>query len=374
MNNLQVSAHGQNAELDLVEIIKVLWRGKLIVCLLALITTIMAAAYAFTAKEKWTSVSEVIPPRVIELGEYFNHRREYALITGETDVKDDALIKEIHSKFELLMDSADEREQFFTQSKVYKQFSEGMSELEKQEYLLELVLEDTVVVKPDLKKTPDAVVKKVQFTTQTPTLAQETLRELISYINTKTLALETQELLVVASEKMRALQYEKEIIEQNLGIQRIVQIQNLTKALDIAKGAGIKDYSSVLADGGIAISNIAASDAKIPLSESKISDGAYLFMLGERNLQAQLDAAKKEELIYTPRYYDIQEQLKRLEILLPKIQAVTKAQAFAYQASPSYPVKADWPKKAILLLLGLIFGGVLGCVIVLGRHVFALQK
>lgn len=66
MENIQSSAGKRDDEIDLVELIKVLWNKKIWILISAFIFTALAAVYAFTAKEQWTSKAEVI-----ELGSFW---------------------------------------------------------------------------------------------------------------------------------------------------------------------------------------------------------------------------------------------------------------------------------------------------------------
>ncbi len=143
-----------------------------------------------------------------------------------------------------------------------------------------------------------------------------------------------------------------------------VQLENLNKAYETAQKAGIKEYSKAFNQSDA--SNIAAalSDTKISLSDSKLADSSYLFMLGEKYLKAQIDVANEKGVVYPPRYYQIDYQLKQLEPLFEKTKTV-KTQTFSYQASPDYPVIKDKPKKVIILLIGAILGGVVSSLIIL---------
>ena len=135
----------------------------------------------------------------------------------------------------------------------------------------------------------------------------------------------------------------------------------------IAKEAGITEYAKSLGitNGQSAMQQaLTVSEAKIPLSDSKLSDSTYLFMLGEKYLKAQIDVLKDSSVIYPPRYYQVSSLLSELEPLLIKAKQA-KANAFSYQASPDYPVKRDWPKRLILLIAGAFLGSVLGCLVVL---------
>lgn len=69
-------------EIDLVDLFLVLWQKKVWIILSAFVCTLLAAGYAFTAQEQWTSKSEVIAPKTTDFSSYFNVRKEYARITG----------------------------------------------------------------------------------------------------------------------------------------------------------------------------------------------------------------------------------------------------------------------------------------------------
>lgn len=370
MKSLSISKGKQSDEIDLIDLVRVLWQKKLFIILSALIFATIAGIYAFTAKEKWTSTAEVISPRVSELGNYLALRKEYSLIV-ESEFDAGILAKELYEKFDRLIYSLDEREIFFTQSDEYKRLSENESEKTKREILFELMTENTSITKPDEKKDPNTIGKKISFTAESPDIAHKTLKEFINYVNAKAFKTDLDEFLIWLNQRINSLNYEKSLIERNVDIQKSVRIDNLSRAYGIAKEAGIKEYSTVLSGNGnnAPISNLMVSDAKVPLSDSQLSDGTYLFMLGEKYLKAQLDIVKNQPVIYPPRYYGIQEDLKKLEALLPKFKEA-KAQTFIYQASPTYPVKRDWPKRVLLLLIGAVMGGMLGCVWVLLKQLF----
>lgn len=80
MATLEQASNQTNEEIDLIELIRVLWKKKLLIAIVTFIFTALAAVYAFTAKEKWTSQAEVIAPRVTDISEYLSLRKEYNLI------------------------------------------------------------------------------------------------------------------------------------------------------------------------------------------------------------------------------------------------------------------------------------------------------
>ncbi|WP_040975779.1 LPS O-antigen chain length determinant protein WzzB [Necropsobacter massiliensis] len=359
----------RNDEIDLIELIKVLWDKKVLIILSAFVFTLIAGIYAFTAKEQWTSKAEVIAPKTIDLGNYFNIRKEYArILGGEFDAG--ALASGLFGKFNLLSESLDRRREFFIQSEWYKKLAKGEDEESQRTILSELISKDISITKPDPKKEPDLVGRRISFSAETPEDAQKTLQQFISFTNQSAYQQELDNFLIYFNEIVSDLNYEKTKFERDLTIQRTVQLENLNNAFNIAKEAGIKDYSKSFGlANDTALQAVAMSETKIPLSDSKLSDGTYLFMLGENYLKAQINVIKEKGVIYPPRYYQVTELLKELEPLLAKTKEV-KADTFSYQASPDYPVKRDWPKRVLLLLIGAVLGGLIGSIWVLVKSLF----
>lgn len=361
----------KNDEIDLIELFRVLWSKKYWIVLSALVCTLIAGVYAFTAKEQWTSKAIVIAPRTLDFSNYYNLRQEYARILNQTDIQKENLSSQklsaaLFNNFMLSSQSLDVRKDFLIQSPYYKKQVEGKSETEQRKILADLVTKDIAVTKPDIKKDPEAVGTTVSFSAETAAEAQAELQQFMEFANNSAVKIELDNFAINLNEMISDLHYEKSKFETDLQIQKNVQLANLENALGIAKEAGIQDYTKSFssANSSSAIQAIAMSEAKTPLSDSKLSDGTYLFMLGEKYLKAQIDVLKQSAVIYPPRYYEVSTLLSQLEPLLAKVSNV-KAQAFSYQASPDYPVVKDKPKKALILAVGFILGAVLSAFVVL---------
>ena len=366
----------KNDEIDLIELITILWKKKLWIMLSSFIFTAIAGVYAFTAKEQWTSSAEVIAPRTLDLGDYFSVRKEYArILGGEFDTG--ATASNLFSQFNLLSESLDERRKFFAQSDFYKKKVEGKSETEKAQILSQLISKHITIKKPDSKKEPDLIGNQISFYAETPDDAQNVLSQFISEINKAAYKVELDKFLLYFNELVADLNYEKTKFERDLSIHKSTQLENLENALRIAKEAGITEYAKSLGitNGQSAMQQaLTVSEAKIPLSDSKLSDSTYLFMLGEKYLKAQIDVLKDSSVVYPPRYYQVSSLLSELEPLLIKAKQA-KANAFSYQASPDYPVVKDKPKKGLILVLGFIVGLILSILIILlGSFIRTIQK
>ena len=360
-------------EIDLIELFRILWSKKWWIVISTIIFTTLAGVYAFTAKEQWTSKAEVVEPQLVDLGDYLDLKKKYALIIENNKVDTNQLAidlkKDLFNKFELVASSLDKRREFFENSKFYQDLSIGKDESTKRRILSELINQNISVIRPDLKKDPDANDRKIHFFAETAIDAQDTLKQFIDFVNAAAYQQDLDNLLILLQQKINDLNLEQTILEKELQSEKIIQLANLNKALEIAKAAGIKDYSKTFADNDTLLAGIALSDTKIPLSESKLNDSTYLFMLGENYLRAQIDVVNQKDLIYPPRYYQIQEQLNQVNILMSKMKK-TKAQTYSYQASPDYPIVKDYPRIIIILGISIVFGIFLGIALVLLLRVF----
>ncbi|KGQ63369.1 LPS O-antigen chain length determinant protein WzzB [Gallibacterium anatis] len=364
-------------EIDLIELLTLLWQKKVTIIATTFICVVIAAIYAFTAKQQWTSKAEVIAPTTVSLNNYLNIRREYARILG-SDFDVNSLSNSLFSKFNQLMYSLDEREHFLSQSEVYKLESAGKDEEQQRVILNKLARENITITKPDEKKDPKALWGggvQVSFSAETPALAQDTLKAFITKISQESLDYNFKSFLISYNEKLTDLRFGLNQIKQNADVQRNIRLENLNRALDTAKRADIKDYSKISGEVENNLLNIIRTDTSIPLSESPLSDNPYLFILGEKYISAQISTIKQNDIIYPPKYYQIQEQITQLEALAQKFkEGKLETNAYTYLSSPDYPVVKDKPKKLLILIIGAILGIVLSTVYLMLRQLMTNRK
>lgn len=356
-------------EINLIELFKVLWDKKWWIVLSTVICTAISGIYAFTAKEQWSSNAEIVAPRSVDLGNYLALREGYARIFGEEfDVK--AFTDSLYGKFMQLSHSLDAREEFFLTSEVFKKLSVDKNESEKRKIVNELAREKISIIKPDLKKEPNALGNKYKFSAETAEIAQSTLKDFVDYINKKAFQLDLNEFGVGSTKKIADLKFEREKLQKDQIIEQRIKLENLSKALDAAEKAGIKEYSKALGNNlNVVVSSLAMSDTRIALSDSKLSDSNYLFMLGEKYLKAQIQSIKDKDIVYPPRFYQIEEQLKKLQELFSTTKDIDSL-TYRYLSSPDYPVAKDKPKKLIVLLAGMGLGLLLSSISILVLRVF----
>lgn len=374
MSNIYSQKINESDEIDLIELIKNLWKKKLWIILSAFVCTAIAAGYAFTAKEQWTSTAVIVAPRSTELGKLLSVRAEYARIIGDNDFSTEGLSNSLYGQFKHFLLSNDLKREFLSQSSLIKNYTKDMTEEQREDYIENAISKYLVVHEVDPKKKDltelDKIGLKITFSAETPKLAQAVLLDYVNFVNQFVLNQINKEFKLGFNLRLDALKFTKNQIEESLTEAKKVQVENLTNALNIAKKAGITDFSKANTNS-LSVPEYMLGEGRLNISDSKLADGTYLFMLGEKYLQAQLDIAKNTEIVYPVDYYGTERQLTKLIKLEPSLDNIGEVKSYYYLSSPDYPVQRDWPKRLILLVVGFIFGVVLSSLIILGREVFS---
>lgn len=365
-----VSSQKQD-EIDLIELLRVLWVKKVWIVLSAFVFTAIAGVYAFTAKEQWTSKAVVIAPKAMHLGNYLIVKNEYASILDIKDFSQEKVAVDLFNQFKTELLSRSTKEAFFAQSAWFNEYADKIVETQdaKLKLLSGLIEKNLIISFPDVKKDPNALGINVSFAAETSFDAQSVLKEYISFVNKKVIDEAKQDLIANINLVEKHLEIQKNKIERDSENIRKIQLENLATALATAKSAGIKDYSKSL-NGNVSVPEVLLGDARVPFSDSKLSDGAYLFMLGEKYLQAQLDTLKTAPLVYPLSYANINKQLALLNNLEGNLEKENNVRAYYYLSKPDYPVIKDKPKKALILMIGLLIGGFISTISIILAELF----
>lgn len=354
-------------EIDLIELFRALWAKKLWIVLSAFVCTAIAGVYAFTVKEQWTSNAILTMPRTTDLSNLLPIRAEYARIINDKEFSEDKLSTELYNQFKHFLLSNDLKRQFLQQSTWVKSYTQNMTEEKKKNYLEELVSKYLIVHSIDPKKKDltelDKIGLKVSFSTETPVDAQSVLVEYIQFVNQYVLNQINEEFKLGFKLRLESLVFSQNQIKETLNEAKAIQIENLTNALSVAKKAGITDFSK--SSNNFSVPEYMLGEGRLNISDSKLADGTYLFMLGERYLQAQLDIARSTEIVYPTNYYSIEREVAKLINLEPKLAEIGEVKVYSYLSSPDYPIMKDKPKKALILAIGFILGLICSTIVVL---------
>jgi wzz homolog len=368
MANVYSQKINETDEVDLIELIRTLWKKKLWIILSAFVFTIIAASYAFTAKEQWTSTAIVAAPRSTDLGSLLPVRAEYARIVGDSEFSTGKLSNSLYEQFKHFLLSSDLKREFLSQSTLVKDYTKEMTDEQRDNYIETAISNYLVVHEVDPKKKDltelDKIGLKLTFSAETPKLAQSVLIDYINFVNKYVLNQTNKEFKLGFNLRLDALKFTKLQIEESLTEAKKVQVENLTNALNIAKKAGITDFSKANTNS-LSVPEYMLGEGRLSISDSKLADGTYLFMLGEKYLQAQLDIAKNTEIVYPVDYYSTERQLVKLTELESRLDDIGEVKSYYYLSSPDYPIVKDNGRKLPILLGGLIIGGIFGIFLVI---------
>lgn len=337
-------------EIDLFELLGTLWKKKWVILFVTLLTTGLAAIYAFTAKEQWTAKTYIQAPRIAELGSYLKFRQAYARILNQP-LDTSTLANGLFSDLILLAESPDTKTTFLARSEYYKKETAGLSsEVDKKLWLDKQVNSALTITPPDEKK--NVSYYTVQASADSASAAYQLLQEYLNNVNNQAVTLNLDEFDQNINTLLVSLKKEINDIDFQKKAEKLDQIAYIQRDLTTAEQAGITDYR--------------ASKNGFDNAQS-----SYKFLLGEKLLSAELKATKDAPIIYPFRFYEIKRQIEELEgILRDNIQA----QAFRYQMIPAEPLKKDKPKKALILVISVLLGGMLGSAVVLVGAVIKKRK
>ncbi|MGY0398585.1 MAG: LPS O-antigen chain length determinant protein WzzB [Ostreibacterium sp.] len=345
-------------EIDLIELIVSLWRKKWLIGFITLIFVIGAGGYAFFAKEVWISTAQIIAPNAKGLYNYLDRYEQYQLVINGTQSQ--SIIEDIsmslYNGFLHEIGSYQKQQNFFKQSGILKNYQKN-GKTENQ--AMRLLFGSVVVSKPSKQKN----YTTVSFTDEKADTAQKTLMALIKFINYGVVQTRLDSFNSEMLIKINILKMEQERIKQLAGRALQVRLKNLNKALQIAKKAGIENYSRLGGQGFIVPTNI-SGEMGIKLKDDSWSEDNFLFMLGENYLQAQIDTLASAEKVYPKSYYQIQLQIELLNQIFNKKKVLT-FDTFSYQSSPNLPLQRDKPQRALIVIIGLLVGATIAVFIAL---------
>lgn len=362
-----------NDEIDLVNLIRVLWKKKLWIILSTIICIVIGGAYAFTAKQKWTSSAEITAPQNSDVAQYLRLRQDYALTTGEK-YNSDAARDELFTELLRNVRSTDVKRAFFEQLPWFKSQTEGKTETEKRAMLTSLTTKQLLLLPQEVLKADQVNLAKdgrdISFSATTPTDAQDVLSQFIPYASQEAFRLSVENFIFNAEAHLANLTFQKEQYERNLSLNFDQKKTELEAALKTAKQAGIENYTSKTAQG-YEIPQFALGDTKVAIGNI---NSPFFFMLGTKYLQAQLDTLKQDGVIYPPAYYQLVNKLVTLSPIIKQIKELKAEPSYSYLTSPSYPITRDAPKRSLILVIAALLGGVLGCIGVLFSELFTTKR
>ncbi|MEZ8053405.1 LPS O-antigen chain length determinant protein WzzB [Vibrio atlanticus] len=350
-----------NDEVDLRELFKALWDGKLLIILVTALFTSSAIGFALLAQEWWSSEAKVTKSELQDRMMYQQQVKQFqpafsiyqanGSTSGSAEL--DYLVNSqiIFQRFVDLFNSSNNKQAFFDQSAEFQDikdshFSNVAEITEDATRNLYLAWLERVSASLVGKKDKDAPYV-LSFQSMTKESSFDLLSSYITFTELQVREDVFDHLEALIFSERNELIQQKMVFESKARNRLLAEIERAQSALKIAKAAGVDT----------------------PLLSGNARD-FYAIELGSKALQEKIKILEsvKNLTVLEPRLQQITAQLDILDSI--EIDRTVDFKAFRYLSDVEPPTTRDKPKRALIVVLGTLLGGMLGVAIVLIRFAF----
>ncbi|WP_337917721.1 LPS O-antigen chain length determinant protein WzzB [Vibrio cholerae] len=353
-------AYPANDEIDLKELFAALWKGKWLIIVTTLLFSAFAIGYALTAQEWWSAKAIVSKPQLQNITAYQQAVKRYQPLfdvyqeDGTIIVSNalDSLIdpKLIFQRFIQTFNANGSKRRFMQTNPTFLALQKQANDPEVMQTLYEGWFER--IQASAVEKNANEIFT-LSFQSVDKASSLTLLNEYVQFVNhTINQQLNDDLLSTLASKYVELTQQKKNLLQQaQLRLQ--VELERTQYALNIAEAADIQKPVQNLGEQEIFAINI-----------------------GSRALKAKLDALKsiKDLSVFEPRLAILQSKLSQFDLETLSAETKWSVNGFYYLDQPEQPLTRDKPKRALIVVLGALLGGMLGVAIVLVRFAFRSEK
>ncbi|MGO2498692.1 MAG: LPS O-antigen chain length determinant protein WzzB [Vibrio litoralis] len=349
----------QDDEIDLRELFAALWKGKWIIIACTFICTALAIAYALMAKEQWSSIAKVAQPQVSDYSEYQNQVVQFQPIFDVYQEDGTVLVSKAldgltdeEKLYDLFIDefsSSSNKKAFLETSAIFQKDKAELDNPEDEDALRKLYSDwyKFLSIKPEDAKRVDGPYV-ITVSAETSQDSFELLNNYIAFVDTKVHQKALNNLAATISSKKNELKQQSIMLTKQAEQRLLVEKERSEYALNIAQAAGVNKPLQNFGDKEI-----------------------FAINLGSDALTAKVNALSKIKnlSVIEPRLEQLSSKLEQVDQL--EVNKNVKFSAYRYLEQPEREVSRDKPKRALITVLGLLLGGMLGCGLVLVRFVFS---
>lgn len=347
--NTPTPVTGNSDEIDLFELAQNLWKQKALISVVTLAVTAIAAGYAFLSTPVYESKTSILPPRSADIAGY-NLGRSEAGLTEFTAVS-------VYSIFTQNLRSDGLRREFFEQ--VYLPAETTSQGAKAKDELRESFNKKLSVTNPDVKNSPERFAVLVQ--SADPSRAAEWANLYVERVANKTRKDMADTVATEISTRVRSIQSRIAVLRDNAKKLREDRIARLSEALKVADKVSLQAPQ-------VKASRI-SSDGEL----EQFVDGNLMYMRGAKAIRAELDVLqnRKNDDPFIVGLRELENQLDFLAKVSVSPDGVAVFTLDSAAEAAENPIK---PKKALILALGLVLGGMMGVFIALIRSMLAKRR
>lgn len=349
-------------EIDLRELVLVLWRQKFLILLVTSVFVVVGIGYSMTARQIWTSQALISKPSVSQVSALQLAVDKIQAIMSNSNSNSNSnngnnngappstaafsSLEQpaIYQSFISAFNSMNNKRAFLMQEGIYtaEMEREGISD-KRSERALMSKLAESISAKAQDKTSEDMTLS---FSAETPELAQQRLVKYMDFVQQQQLKSKNTELQSIWQNRIKALTAQYDSVKADTLLKRQEELQRVGYSLRISKAAGV--------------------DAPL---EKIDSQEIFNIQLGAKGLAEKLNILNeiKDPELLNPELGRIRLQLSSLKALNLQDAEFT---SFNMIDSPEEPFTRDKPKRPLIVVLATLLGGMLGAAIVLVRHAF----
>lgn len=322
-------------EIDLRELVLVLWRQKFLILLVTSVFVVVGIGYSMTARQVWTSQALISEPSVSQVAvlQLAVDKIQAILSNSNSNINNGnnngaspsaaafSSLEQpaIYQSFISAFNSMNNKRAFLMQEGIYaaEMEREGISD-KRSERALMSKLAESISAKAQDKTSEDMTLS---FSAETPELAQQRLVKYINFVQQQQLKSKNIELQSIWQNRIKALTAQYDSVKADTLLKRQEELQRVGYSLRISKAAGV--------------------DAPL---EKIDSQEIFNIQLGTKGLAEKLNILNeiKDPELLNPELGQIRLQLSSLKAL--KLQDAEFV-SFNMIDSPEEPFTRDKPKR-----------------------------
>lgn len=327
-------------EIDLRELVLVLWREKVLILLIMVLFAAVGVGYALTASQQWSAKAVIAAPKPEDLLP-MKKISVQASALGLTGFPDE---KSLYQEFVQEFNSYENRRNYLKGSPLFaEQVKESALDAKAQRRWLR-DWANLVTAKPVDKKGEEPGIS-ITFAAPAAETSLEMLKGYVGYIV-----------------KLQ----QKKLIER-LGAQRDLQLGEMNTRYTVMQEEAKRALQQEVSEVELANRVAKAAGVSTPLERTS-SQERFSILLGSKGLEEKLALLKSLDLsVYQPKLQELQAEIERLKRV--SLEGMD-FRPFSYLDAPDEPQSRDKPKRPLVVVLATLLGGMLGIGIVLARHAF----
>ena len=331
-------------EIDLRELLQILWRKKFIIFIITFVFTASGVTYALLAPQTWSSHAVIVGPKNEDMLP-LRQVSAQASALGLHGFPDD---KALFSQFVLYFNAYDNRRDYLRQTSQFKAAVQTL-QLDARAQRTWLREWGARIGAAPLDKKAEKPGTELTFSASSAEGSLEMLKGYIDYIT----AVQREELI------------------ENLERDRTLALQSLEQRYALLLEDTKRNIELDIAKTALANNLATAAGVTFPLVNYNQNE-PFPMTLGTKALQEKLSILKSIDVsVYQPKLADMKSEISRLrQVSLEKL----AFRPFSYLDAPDEPLARDKPNRPLVVILASLFGGMLAIGVVLACHAFGRCK